>query len=47
MKKLISIIMFIISYIPAFLFTFVFDGVKGIYPFIYNSHQTIKFLLDK
>ena len=47
MKKFIGIIMFIISYIPLFLLTFVVDGAKGIYPFIYNSHQTLKFLLDK
>lgn len=46
MKKFLGIIFFFISYIPAFLFTLIYDGLRGLYPFIYNSHQTLKFLLD-
>lgn len=46
MKKILGIILFFISYIPAFLLTLICDGLKGVYPFIYNSHQTLKFLLN-
>lgn len=46
MKKFSSIIFFFISYIPALLLTLIYDGLKGLYPFIYNSHQTLKFLLN-
>ena len=46
MKKFLGIIFFFISYIPAFLLTLICDGLKGVYPFIYNSHQTLKFLVN-
>lgn len=46
MKKFFSIIFFFIAYIPAFLLTLICDGLKGLYPFVYNSHQTLKFLLN-
>lgn len=45
MKKFLGIVFFFILYIPALLLTLIFDGLKEFYPFIYNSHQTLKFLL--
>ncbi len=46
MKKFFGLMFFFISYIPALLLTLIYDGLKGFYPFIYNSHQTLKFLLN-
>ena len=47
MKKFFGIVFFFILYIPALLLTLIHDGVTEFYPFIYNSHQTLKFLLNK
>lgn len=46
-KKIGSIILFFVSYVPALLLTIIFDGIKATKYFFYNSHQTLKFLLDK
>ena len=46
-KKIISIILFLICYVPALLATIFYDGIKESNFFFYNSHQTLKFLLDK
>lgn len=47
MKKIFSIILFFICYIPALFLTIIFDGIKATNYFFYNSHQTLKFLLKK
>lgn len=46
-KKIIGIIFFFICYVPALLTTIFYDGIKESKYFFYNSHQTLKFLLDK
>ena len=46
-KKICGIILFFVSYVPALLLTIIFDGIKESSSFFYNSHQTLKFLLDK
>lgn len=46
-KKIVSIIFFLICYVPALFLTIIFDGIKESSSFFYNSHQTLKFLLDK
>ena len=47
MKKFCGIVFFFVCYIPALLGTILFDGIKETRYFFYNSHQTLKFLLDK
>lgn len=46
-KKICGLILFFVSYVPMFLLTIIFDGIKAAKYFFYNSHQTLKFLLDK
>ena len=47
MKNFLVLFFFFILYIPALLLTLIHNGVTEFYPFIYNSHQTLKFLLNK
>lgn len=46
-KKFCGLILFFVGYVPALLLTIIFDGIKATKYFFYNSHQTLKFLLDK
>ena len=46
-KKFCGLILFFVSYVPALLLTIIFDGIVETKYFFYNSHQTLKFLLDK
>ena len=46
-KKIYGLILFFVGYVPALLLTIIFDGIKATKYFFYNSHQTLKFLLDK
>ena len=46
-KKICGLIFFFVSYVPALLLTIIFDGIKATKYFFYDSHQTLKFLLDK
>ena len=46
-KKFCGLILFFVGYVPALLLTIIFDGIVATKYFFYNSHQTLKFLLDK
>lgn len=45
MRNFFALLIFIILYIPLLLLTFILEGLMGVKIYIYNAHQTIKFIL--
>lgn len=45
MRNFFALLIFIILYIPLLLLTFILEGLMGVKIYIYNAHQTFKYLL--
>lgn len=45
MRNFLSLVVFIILYVPLLLLTFILEGLEGVKIYIYNAHQTLKTIL--